>query len=105
MPGDADHGLKNSLRERLDQLAMYLQRANFIEFMQLVQSPGRLIWTNFLAGLARGFGIAVGFTAMGALFIYMLGLLASLNLPVIGEFVANLVRIVQQQLSSGRFPR
>lgn len=105
MPGDSNHGLKVSFRERLDQLARYLERGNFIEFMQLLQSPGRLLWTNFLAGVARGFGIAVGFSAIGALFIYLLGLLAGLNLPVIGEFIANLVRIVQQQLSSGRFPR
>lgn len=105
MAGDVDRGLMVTLLEHLDKLARYLERLNIAEYMQLIQSTRRLLWVNFMAGMARGFGIAVGFTAIGAIFVYLLGRLASLNLPVIGEFVAHVVRIVQQQLSSGRIPR
>ncbi|NMB38989.1 MAG: hypothetical protein GX994_05375, partial [Firmicutes bacterium] len=51
------------------------------------------------AGLVRGFGLAVGFTAVGALFLYILGKLASLNLPIVGEFIADIAQIVQEKLA------
>lgn len=75
-----------------------MERANLAEFMQLVQNPVRLIFLNFLSGLARGFGIAIGLTIIASLFLLFLTRLASLNLPIIGKFVAELVRIVSQQL-------
>lgn len=75
-----------------------LERANLAEFMQLVQNPVRLIFLNFLSGLARGFGIAIGLTIIASLFLLFLTRVASLNLPIIGKFVAELVRIVSQQL-------
>jgi hypothetical protein len=66
--------------------------------MDLVRNPVRLIFLNFLSGLARGFGIAIGLTIIASLFLVLLTRLASLNLPVIGEYIADLVRIVNQQL-------
>lgn len=75
-----------------------LERANLAEFMDLVQNPVRLIFLNFLGGLARGFGIAIGLTIIASLFLVLLTRLASLNLPVIGRYIADLVRIVNQQL-------
>ncbi len=68
------------------------------QFMDLVQNPVRLIFLNFLGGLARGFGIAIGLTIIASLFLVLLTRLASLNLPVIGKYIADLVRIVNQQL-------
>lgn len=49
---------------------------------------------NFLGGLSRGFGIAVGITLLSALVLWFLQRLVSLNLPLIGNFIAELVRIV-----------
>ncbi|HBL49118.1 MAG TPA: hypothetical protein DF292_07570 [Firmicutes bacterium] len=91
-------GFYATLLRRIDHLNRLLERANLVEFMQLIQSPRRMLFLNFMAGVARGFGIAVGFTIIGAIFVYVLTRLASLNLPIIGEFVAQLVRIVEQQL-------
>jgi len=49
--------------------------------------------------VARGFGIAVGFSLIGAIFVLFLGHLARLNLPIIGEFLADLARIIQLELA------
>lgn len=86
----------------LDRLSAAMEKASVAEFVELYRRPGRLVALNFVTGLARGFGIAVGFSAIGALFLYALGRLAALKLPVIGSFVAELVRIVQQELSPPR---
>jgi len=88
--------------DKLAHLAAALEKASVAEFIELYRRPRRLLYLNFLSGLSRGFGIAVGFTVVGALFLYLLGQLAALNLPIIGEFVADIIRIVQGELAAGR---
>jgi len=82
----------------MHELEGKLERANLAEFMKLLQKPVRLIFLNFLGGLARGFGIAIGLTVVASLFLILLTQLAELNLPVIGRFIADLVRIVNANL-------
>ncbi len=88
----------NALFKKMTEVERKLERANLVEFMQLLHRPTRLIFLNFLGGLARGFGIAVGLTIIASLFILFLTRLASLNLPVIGAYIAKLVKIVNHHL-------
>ncbi|HEX3046186.1 MAG TPA: DUF5665 domain-containing protein [Bacillota bacterium] len=88
----------NALLKKMTEVERKLERANLAEFMQLLQRPVRLIFLNFLGGLARGFGIAIGLTIIASLFILFLTRLASLNLPVIGAYIAELVKIVNHHL-------
>lgn len=87
-----------ALYRKLKTVEFKLERANLAEFMKLIQNPVRLIFLNFLSGLARGFGIAIGLTIIAGIFLWLLTRLASLNLPIIGKFIAELVRLVNQQL-------
>lgn len=79
-------------------IAHQLEKARIAEYAQLLTRPWKLIWTNLLAGLARGVGIAIGFTFFAATIIYFLQALGALNLPIIGDYIADIVRIVQRQL-------
>ncbi len=87
-----------SLNKQLDRLALALSRSNLAAFADLWQRPRRMLALNFLAGLARGFGIAVGLTVMAAAFLLVLGRVAALNLPIIGRFIAEIVRLVHTEL-------
>lgn len=80
------------------RLAALLERHRVYEFVEIMSHPWRLIWRNFVAGLARGLGIGIGFTFLAAIAIYVLQSLVRLNLPVIGDFIADIVEIVQTQL-------
>lgn len=97
-----EDGLLENLLEKVAHLAAVMEKASVAEFIELYRNPARLLYLNFLSGLTRGFGIAVGFSLIGALFLYVLGRVAALNLPVIGEFIAEITRIVQVELSAGR---
>jgi len=57
-----------------------------------------ILWRYFIAGVARGLGTAVGATIITALAFYLIGVLASLNLPIISEFLARLVKLTQSRL-------
>jgi len=95
---EINNKLMESLIRRLDELGEAMERASIAEYIELFRRPRRLLYLNFLAGVFRGFGIAVGFTAVGAIFLYLLGKIASLNLPLIGRFLAEIARIVEVEL-------
>lgn len=87
------------LQKKFEELAYRLEGIRFAEYVALFNRPWKLMWLNFLAGLARGVGIAIGGTLLAALLFILLSQLAILNLPIIGDFIAKLVKIVQGQLA------
>ncbi|MDI3538333.1 MAG: hypothetical protein PWP12_242 [Bacillota bacterium] len=87
---------RRDLKDQMERLARALEENRIAEYVSLQQNAGRLIYLNFLAGVARGLGMAVGFTLVGALVIYILRQMVSI--PVIGTFIAQIVDIVTTQL-------
>ena len=84
-------------------LAQQMEKSRIADYTELLHSPFRLIWLNILSGTARGVGIALGFTFFAATIIYVLQVLGALNLPIIGDYIADIVRIVQHQLELKTF--
>jgi len=92
------HSLQ-TIGDKLDQLGVQLERAQIADYIQLLNKPKRLLLLNLLTGIARGVGIAVGFTIFAATIIYLLQKLGALNIPIIGDYIADIVKIVQAQLN------
>lgn len=86
------------LRERVERLSFAIEKMNLAEYTALLQNPWRLLWVNFLAGSARGLGLGFGFAILTAGLLYILRSLMVANLPVIGDFVATIVRLVEMNL-------
>lgn len=72
--------------------------AGLTEYIEYLQNRRRLLSTNFFAGMMRGMGFAVGFSILGAFVVMLVQKLALANLPGIGDFFAEVVRIVQMKL-------
>lgn len=87
------------LGRKLDELSIKIEKLNLAEYLEVLRNPRRLLYINFLGGIARGFGMAIGFTLLGAFVIYILQRMVILKLPIIGTFIADIIRIVQKQLS------
>ncbi|MCR4441162.1 MAG: DUF5665 domain-containing protein [Peptococcaceae bacterium] len=86
------------LENRIRQLAEAMEKMKMAEYMEYLNNTKRMLAINFIAGLARGLGMAVGFTILGAFVVYFLQKLVLLNLPVIGDFIANIVKLVTYSL-------
>lgn len=86
----------DTMEKKLEQLALYMEKMKLAEYIDLLHNPKRLIWVNFIAGIARGFGIAIGFTLLGAIVFIILQRLVGLDLPLVGDFIAELVKYVQE---------
>lgn len=91
-------GRRKELIEKVEDISLTLEKTKIAEYVDLMENKWRLLYINFVAGLARGFGMAVGFTLLGALAVYGLNRIIELNLPVIGDFIADIVKIVQENL-------
>ncbi|MCM8899680.1 MAG: hypothetical protein PWR01_1549 [Clostridiales bacterium] len=89
---------KQQAYSKIEEIARTLEKMRFGEYIEYLNDTRRVIRTNFIAGLARGFGMAVGFTLLGAVALYFLTRLANENLPIIGGFIAEIVKIVKQHL-------
>lgn len=81
------------IKRYLERLTLTIERSRIREYMMLTDSKRRLFTINFVAGLGKGFGQAVGFTLLAALAFYMLT--TWVDLPIIGEYIAKLIDIVE----------
>lgn len=86
------------IKKQIDKMSELMEKMKIADYVELMQSPYRLLWLNFVGGLARGLGMAIGFTLLGAIVIYILQRAVLLNLPIIGNVIAQIVKIVQQNL-------
>ncbi len=93
-----EDGVLRLFAERVKALTLAMEKMKLAEYVNLLERPWRLMYINFLAGLARGVGTAVGFTLLAALVVYILRWLVMLHLPGISGFIAEIVRMVQLRL-------
>jgi hypothetical protein len=85
---------QHKLLDKIAELSQQLEKFNIAEYLEQLNNPRRYLMVNFMGGLFRGFGIALGMTILGAFVLFILQRLVVLNLPLIGDFIAELVRIV-----------
>jgi hypothetical protein len=96
------NGVLSIINRKLDQISINMEKMKLVDYVYYIEHPRKMLLANFIAGLARGFGMAVGFTLLGAFGIYMLQTVVKWNLPLIGEFISEIVRIVQDNIKDGR---
>lgn len=89
---------RDDLAKKMDEHLQRLEQLHLAEYLAYAQDRRRLIRSHFLGGLARGAGMAIGFTILGAMLVIFLRHLAEQNLPLIGDFLAQLVTVVQRRL-------
>lgn len=93
--------LKSSLEkieQQLTKVSNNIERTQIADYVDLMNRPFKLLWRNLLAGVARGIGSVIGIAVFATLILYMLQMLGALNLPIVGDYIADIVRIVQKQL-------
>ena len=86
------------LPEKLQRLLDSLERLQLAEYIRYLDDWKRMMKMQFLGGVARGVGVAIGFTVLGAVLVIILTRLTQRNLPVIGDFLAQIAAIVKRSL-------
>ncbi|MDD2694104.1 MAG: DUF5665 domain-containing protein [Candidatus Gracilibacteria bacterium] len=89
--------LSPSQIEQVEGLIDAIESAGIQEFIEYIRSPWKMLWPNFIAGVARGFGALVGATIVIALIGWILATI--IDLPLIGKQLEPYVEKVQTEFN------
>ncbi len=79
-------------KKDLERLLRIFDMMGFTEFMQYLASPRRILFWNFVAGVAKGFGIVVGMTLVVAVLVWLLTKMV--DFPLIGEYFQKILELI-----------
>ncbi len=82
------------LTKSIDDLNYALIKNHFIDLSEILGNRKELLIRNLLAGISKGIGIGIGFTILTAILIIILQKIVTLNIPVIGDYISDIVDIV-----------
>ena len=85
----------NLLNKSIEKLNKTLEKGNIQELTYILGNKKEVLIRNLLAGISRGIGIGIGVTLITAILIYIMQKIVTLNIPVIGDYIADIVEIVQ----------
>ncbi len=84
------------INKKIDKINESLEKANIIEISYIIGNKKEILKRNLIAGISRGVGIGIGITIITAIIIILLRRLIMLNIPVIGDYIADIVEIVEK---------
>ena len=78
-----------------EQLLQRLDNAGLTEYLELSQKTGRILWLNFISGIARGLGFSIGATLVLAVVYKILARIISMNIPYLTELLQQIVTMTK----------
>jgi hypothetical protein len=95
--------LITKLNDKIDKLAAHFEKATIQDYMKIVGNPWKVIGMNLMAGIMRGFGLAIGATIILAVIMIILTKVLSqlITLPLVGQQIAQLVEMVNGYMKEG----
>lgn len=87
------------INKKMDFITELLLKSRIESISEILQNNKKIMWKSFLSGISRGVGIAVGFTILGAIIIYLLQKIVILNIPIIGDYISDISEIIEANRS------
>ena len=83
------------INKNIEKINSILEDRNIQEFIYVLGNKREIFKRNLLAGISKGVGIGIGFTMITSLIIMLLKEIVTLNIPIIGKYIAEIVNIVE----------
>lgn len=83
---------------RLERIFGALERMRLDEYVEYVSNRKRMIFNNIFYGILRGLGFSFGFTILGAVGVVIIKHLVVENVPLIGDFLAEVINAIQERI-------
>ena len=84
--------------QQLDALASRLDNSGIAEYVKLSQRTGKILWLNFISGIARGLGFSIGASIVLAVMYKIARYIISMNIPYLTELLRQAVDIMNSAL-------
>lgn len=85
------------LEKKIDKVNKILEKSNIIELSYILGNKKEILKRNLIAGISKGVGVGIGVTLITAIIIYILRKIIMLNIPVIGDYIADIIQIVENR--------
>lgn len=85
-----------NLNKKIDKINEKLEKSNILELSYIIGNKKEIFIRNLMAGISRGVGIGIGVTLITAIIIYFLQRIVRLNIPIIGDYIADIIEIVER---------
>ena len=89
------NNIYNELNKKLDALNYAMTKSKFLDLVELLGNRKELFFRNIWTGIVKGIGIGIGVTIITAIIVIILQKIVTWNIPVIGEYIADIVDIVE----------
>ena len=83
----------NKRQAQTEHLLERLDNAGLAEYVKLSQQTGKILWLNFLSGIARGLGFSIGATLVLAVVYKTLARIISMNIPYLTELLQQVMNM------------
>jgi len=81
--------------QQLDALVSRLENSGIAEYVKLSQRTGKILWLNFISGIARGLGFTIGASIVLAVVCKIISYIISMNIPYLTELLRELMETVK----------
>lgn len=83
------------LNINLEKINYVLEKNRILELAELLDNKKKLFVRNFMSGIFKGIGIGIGFSILTAVLVYILQKIVKLNIPIISEYIVDIIEIVK----------
>jgi len=80
-------------QSKVDILIKEIQSLKELRLVQVYQHPWRMLWINFIIGVARGLGTLAGVSIFLTLFVYVLS--GFQWVPILGNFISEILLYIE----------
>ena len=84
------------LSEQIEKLNYNLNKNKFIDLIEVMGTKRAIIFRNLFSGLWKEIGIGIGVSLVTAIIIIILQKIIKLNIPIISEYITDIVEIVEK---------
>ena len=88
--------MRYKINKYIDGFNDNLLKNNLIDISEIVGNRFELLKRNLIAGIAKGVGIGIGVTIVTAIIVMILQRIIKLNIPVLSEYITDIVEIVEK---------
>ena len=83
------------LTKTVEKLNDSIEKSRLYEIIEITGNKKKLFIRNFFSGIFKGVGISIGFYIITAIVLILLNYIVKLNIPVIGDYISDIVEIVE----------
>ena len=84
------------LNKKIDDLNYVLSKNRVLDLVELLGDRKKLFVRNLWSGMVKGIGIGIGVTVITGILVVILQKIVTLNIPVIGEYISDIIDIVER---------